>query len=82
MRAPEQVLALRVPEPAPELVLLAPERALVLPAPGQVQALQGPGQASVQRALAPGPAWLQLAVHQALAPHRLFQKYNKRQWPG
>ncbi|WP_287222727.1 hypothetical protein [Mesorhizobium sp.] len=66
------MLALRVPEPEPEqaLVLLAPERALVLPAPGQ---------ASVQRALAPGPAWLQPAVHQALAPHRLFQKYNKRQ---
>ncbi|WP_202365356.1 hypothetical protein [Mesorhizobium sp. L-2-11] len=73
------MLAQQVPEQ-----VLAPEQALVLQAPGPVQALQGPGpgQASVQRALAPGPAWLQPAVHQALAPHRLFQKYNKRQWPG
>ncbi len=77
MRAPEQVLAPQVPEQ-----VLAPEQALVLQAPGQVQALQAPGQASVQRALAPGPAWWLPAVHQALAPHRLFQKYNKRQWPG
>ena len=79
MRAPEQALALQAPE---QVLGQAPER--VLQVLGQVQVLQAPGpeQASVQRALAPGPAWSQPAVHQALAPHRLFQKYNKRQWPG
>ncbi|SIT57701.1 conserved hypothetical protein [Mesorhizobium prunaredense] len=84
MRAPGQALALQAPEQvlgqAPEQALRVPELAQALQVPGLAQAL--PEQASVPRALAPGPAWLQPAVHQALAPHRLFQKYSKRQWPG
>ncbi|SJM31591.1 hypothetical protein BQ8482_20206 [Mesorhizobium delmotii] len=83
MRAPEQALALQAPEQVPGQ---APEQALRVP--GQVQALQVPGlaqalpeQASVPRALAPGPAWLRPAAHQVLAPHRLFQKHSKQQWP-
>ena len=90
MRAPEQALALQAPEQVPGQ---APEQALRVPGqalrvPGQVLALQVPGlaqalpeQASVPRALAPGPAWLRPAAHQALAPHRLFQKHSKQQWP-
>ncbi|WP_254017014.1 hypothetical protein [Mesorhizobium escarrei] len=68
------MLALQVPEQ-----VLAPEQARALQVPGPEQALQVPEQASVQWALVPGPAWLQPAVQQALAPHRLFQKHSKRQ---
>lgn len=83
MPAPEQALALQAPEPvqvqAPEQALRVPGLAQVLPGPGQVPVLRAPGpvQAPVLRAL--GLACWRPAAQQALAFHRFFRKYSKRQ---